>query len=71
MLTNVIQIHTGVGNELSVKPDLTTCRGVQEIQAAKEGAFAGTGRSHHYDLLTGSDVVIHSAQYMIIIKYLV
>ena len=69
MLPDFVNVDLRVRDQLTVKPDLAACRRFQKIQAAQKGTFAWTGGTHDNDLFSLMDMIAHSAQYMIMLKF--
>ena len=59
MLSDPVNIYLFIGNELSVKPDLTACRCFKKVQAAEKGALTGTGGSYDNNLFSLVDMIAH------------
>ena len=56
---------------LSVKPDFSAGGRLQQIQAAQEGTFPGTGRPDNHTLLPRMNMVVYTLQYLIVFKLLI
>ena len=53
-----------IGDHLAVDHDLAGRRHVEQVEAAQEGAFAGSGRTDDDDLLPFIDVRVDVAQHL-------
>ena len=50
VLAELIDVRSGRGNQLSLETDFSGGRFLQQVQAAQEGAFTGTGRAYDEEL---------------------
>lgn len=56
VLAELIDVRSGRGNQLSLETDFSGGRFLQQVQAAQEGTFTGTGRAYDEDHFTPVNV---------------
>ena len=63
-----VDVRALIGQVCSLEDDLAACGHLQEIEAAQECRFSGTGRADDDDLLASSDILRDTVEHIVVAK---